>query len=243
MFKKYFKNKKAVFFDLDGTIIDSLPYWKQAFLALFSERGFPQTDLKDILHGHYVADIWRKLIKEGHVDTALPIEELVSETYKQYLKIFRDNPLEPRDGFWSFLDEIKNDKKWQIGLLSNSNRQVVDPVMNMLDLGGDLFDIVITGDEVKHRKPSPDIYKKALKSLSLKANDVLVFEDSVTGSQAAEAAGLEVIAIWSGDISEAEYPKNVLTFMPDFDALSGNLDTTYMEHTNKSMEQLKSEFS
>lgn len=243
MFKKYFDGKKAVFFDLDGTIIDSLPYWKQAFLNIFEELELPALALDGIEHGTYVADIWKTLIKDNDFKVELSVQDLVKKTYSAYLDLFRNEPLEPRDGFWSFLVELKQDKNWAVALISNSDREVVTPILELLNMEGDLFDLTITGDEVRRRKPAPDIYKKALKDLGLKSNEVMVFEDSVSGSKSAEGAGLDVIAIWDGQAKETLYPKNVLTFMADFHALPGNLDTTFMEQTKKHMEYIQQEFS
>lgn len=243
MFKRYFEGKDAVFFDLDGTVVDSLPYWEQSYINIFEEQGFTISALKGLSHGNYVAEIWRNLIKEYDLETDLAVDELVKKTYKNYLDIYRADPLEARPGFWELMVEIKKEKGWKVALISNSDKEVVDPVMEMSDLGSDIFDLVITGEEVKRRKPAPDIYKKALKELDLKPQEVLVFEDSVAGSEAAGKAGLDVIAIWDGQTGESNYPDNVLTFMADFHALPGKLDTDFMEHSKKRIEELKEEFS
>lgn len=243
MYKKYFDGKSALFFDLDGTIIDSLPYWKEAYRIIFEELSFPTMALDAISHGTYVSDIWKSLIKENDLKTDQRLDDLVKKTYDTYLKLFRENPLDARDGFWSFLAELKQDEKWSLALISNSDRVVVDPVLQIIGIGDDLFDLVLTGDEVKHRKPAPDIYKKALTSLKLKSSQVLVFEDSVTGTKSAEGAGLDVIVIWDGQTRETLYPENALTFIADFSSFPGNLDTTFMEHTKKQIEQLQQEFS
>jgi HAD superfamily hydrolase (TIGR01509 family) len=62
----------------------------------------------------------------------------------------------------------------------------------------DLFESVVTADDVARRKPDPEMYELTLKSLNLAPEDVLVFEDSPAGVAAAQAAGCPVVMIENG---------------------------------------------
>jgi len=243
MYKKYFAEKKSVFFDLDGTIIDSIPYWESACRLVLEEVGEVDIDFSDIYRGSHLEKFWADTVKTYGLKTELPISELVKRTREKYLNIYKETPLEPRDGFWNLVDELKNIKKWPLALLSNSDRSVAELIIKDLNIREGVFDLIITGDEVKHRKPAPDIYEKALKILKLKGREVLAFEDSLSGAKAAQKAGIDVIAIWEGDVPEPEYPKNVIMFLPDFSSIPGNMDTTFMEHAQNSLKMLQSEFS
>jgi len=243
MYKRFFENKRAAFFDLDGTIIDSLPYWERACRIVLEDISEGTAPLYGISKGAYLGDIWKKTIREYDVETELSIEELVKKTHHEYLEIFKEEPLEPREGFWALADELKNGRKWSLALVSNSDRPVVTSVLKSLNINEGVFDVIITGDEVKHRKPLPDIYKKALKALKVKSKDVVVFEDSVSGAQAADKAGLDTIVIWDGVVPEPEYPKNTLIFLPEFSTIPGNLDTTFMEASRNRLKLLQSESS
>ncbi len=241
MYKNIFLGKKAAFFDLDGTIIDSIPYWERACRIVQEDVSQDSAPLYGLAKGSYLGEFWKSAIKDYGLKTGLSVDELLKKTHHEYLELFKSAPLEPRDGFWKLADELKTDKKWSLALISNSDRSVVTPIISSLGLDGGAFDIIITGDEVGHRKPSPDIYQKALKALRLKSREVVVFEDSVTGSSAAEKAGLDTIAIWDGNIPEYDYPKNVLLFLPDFDSLPGNLDTTFIETSKNKLKSIQSE--
>ena len=243
MYKKYFEGKKSAFFDLDGTIIDSLPYWERACRLVLEDISNDVSSIYGVERGTFLGDMWKKTIENYGLKTDLSIEELVKRTHHEYLELYKEGPLEPRDGFWALVDELKNGKHWSLALVSNSDRSVVYPIIKDLNIHEGVFDLVITGDEVKHHKPAPDIYQKVLKSLKLKNHEVVVFEDSVSGSEAANGAGLEVIAIWNGEVPEPEYPKNVVMFLPDFSSISGNMDTTFMEKAQKDLKSLQSEFS
>ena len=199
--------------------------------------------LYGIVRGAYLGEFWKNAIKEHGFQTDLSVEELVAKTQQEYLKIFNENPLEPTDGFWELADELKNSRNWSLALVSNSDRSVVDPIIKSLNISDGVFDIVVTGDEVKHRKPSPDVYIKALKELKIKSKEAIVFEDSVTGSQASGKAGLDTIIILRGSAEEPEYPDNVILFLSDFSPIPKNLDTTFMEASKKRLEFMQSELS
>ena len=241
MYKKYFDGKKGVFFDLDGTIIDSIPYWKDAFMNVLEELDYLE-EARDafVERGSYVTEIWKYIKSLPGVDINLPLDELTKKTYDEYLRLFNKFPMEPRDGFWSLVGELK-EKGFKLALVSNSDMEVVDPVTTKLKIKENIFDLIMTGDQVRRRKPHPAIYKKTLRKLRLKSQEVLVFEDSVTGSMAAKKAGLETIAIWNSDVVERDYPKNVKEFLPDFSSFPGKLDTTYLEYAQKGVELLEQE--
>jgi HAD superfamily hydrolase (TIGR01509 family) len=241
MYKKYFDGKKGVFFDLDGTIIDSIPYWKDAFMKVLEEVNYLE-EARDTFvdRGSYVTEIWKYIKRLPGVEIELPVKELTQKTYKAYLELFSSFPLEPRDGFWSLVGELK-EKGFKLALVSNSDMEVVNPVITMIDMKEGVFDLIMTGDQVRKRKPHPAIYKKALRKLKLHPKQVLVFEDSVSGSQSAKKAGLETIAIWDGQVVEREYPRNVKEFLPDFSSFPGNLDATYLEHAQEGIELLEQE--
>ncbi len=243
MYKKVFQNKKAALFDLDGTIIDSLPYWRTALRLVLEDASDGTASLHGVDSGSYLGEIWKSTIKKGGLKTELSVEELVKKSQQEYLYLFNENPLEPRDGFWVFIDALKNDKNWVLALISNSDNSVVEPVLKSLNINEGVFDAIITGDKVKHRKPSPDIYNKVLKELKLKSKDALAFEDSLSGARASGKAGIDTVVILNGETPEPEYPDNVLLFLSDFSTLPGNLDVTYLEASKKRLDYMQSELA
>jgi HAD superfamily hydrolase (TIGR01509 family) len=242
MFKRYIEGKTAAFFDLDGTIIDSLPYWEEALSKVYSEITDGNYVYAPMIRwGNYLAETWEYILDVKEVETDYKIDELVTKTQNAYLELFKENPLEPRDGFWDLVYELKELKKFKLALISNSNRAVVNNVADIIGIRENVFHFTITGDEVKKRKPHPDIYQKAMKEMGLKASEVLVFEDTVTGATAADKAGLDLIIIWDGAIKEREYPGNIFTFLPDFSGLPGNLDKEYYEALKGRVDELEEE--
>ncbi len=84
-----------------------------------------------------------------------------------------------------------------MALASNSPRVFVKQALVEAGLI-DLFESVITADDVTHRKPDPEMYELTLKSLKLAPEDVMIFEDSPAGVAAAQAAGCAVVMIENG---------------------------------------------
>ncbi len=236
MYKKLFEGKTAAFFDLDGTIIDSLPYWHEAYQKVLSSLTPDYINVKELKRGTYSMAIWKNLLENYGIKTDLKIADLVSKTNQAYLDVFNKAPLEVRDGFWELLDELKTERNFKIALISNSDRVVVDRVLEAMSIKDNVFDLTICGDEVRYRKPSPDIYQAALKNLGVKNSEAIAFEDSLSGAESAHKAGIEQIIIWSTEIPERDYPKTALEFFQDFTPLPGNLDKYYYEYLKEQID-------
>jgi sugar-phosphatase len=79
--------------------------------------------------------------------------------------------------------------------VSTAARANAEAVLRHLDLGPPLFDVRIFGEDVQRGKPDPECYLTAMTRLEAKPDECLVFEDSVVGIQAAEAAGTTVVRV------------------------------------------------
>ena len=177
-----FDGKKAVIFDLDGTIINSQPARNQAMEKVLESIDAAWA-FRDYPPGLNEVEKWKYLLKkEKDIKTDLSAEDLAARTREAYLKLHTN--VTAIDGFWEFFAYLREEKKYKVGLATNSVRKVVDIILERLD-AEDLFDFVITGDEVKKRKPHPQIYKTAAKSLGVTPSEVVVFEDTVVGATAA----------------------------------------------------------
>ena len=235
MFARLLKNKKAVLFDLDGTIIDSVGHWETAYINELLKVSTQEVSTSFVAHGAHGKGFWEQISKEEGVEKT--VEELVNETNQEYLRLFQENQPQVIDGFWELLLELKQDKQLPIGMITNSDRSVVDPVLSAYALNENIFDFTIAGDEVKNRKPDSEMYRESAKRLNLDSNQILVFEDSIAGAQAAVNANMETVVIWNGRIPQSKYPIEVSAFITDFSGLPGNLDLTYEEHLKDSVEK------
>jgi beta-phosphoglucomutase len=230
MYKRLIEGKKAVFFDLDGTIADTTYLWTLAADEVLRGVGIDWiTDENKYIPGQSLSDQWKRLIKDFPIQTDKNIETLTRETNEAFLKLLDDSDLEVRDGFWEFLYEIKVDKSLKAALLTNSPKEVALPILKKLD-ADNAFDLIIYGDEIKNPKPDPEIFRKALEALALSPREVLVFEDSLAGTEAAKAADLEMVVVWDERYPEEDYKGKIFFWIPDFSPLPGHLDLTYKEY-------------
>lgn len=228
MYKKYFADKKAAIFDLDGTIVDSLPIWENAYNEATSKMGLPGVDGRALNLGISLDQNIKNSFDFAISHPEITLEEARENIINTFITMFDEasNFLTVRDGFWEFISELK-EKNYKLAIASNAYKKVVDHVTEVLELSTtpDLFDFIISGDEVRKRKPSPNIYNKVVKKLGVHKHETIVFEDSLAGAQAADKAKLDTIVIWNQEIQQEHYPSKITLFIPDFEGLSRNLDT------------------
>lgn len=244
MYKKIIEGKKAVFFDLDGTIIkDSPRYATQAVQKVLDEViKAPYIDAEDYdFPGLPIEYRWETILKINDLKNETPVKELTDLTYKEIVRIINDPKTEAvTEGFWDFIYEIKEERGLKTALTTNSPKAVAMQILEKMGADG-VFNFMIFGDEVKRTKPNPEMYKKTLKALKLKPKEVVVFEDSIAGVKAAEAARIDVVVIWNQVLSKLDYPGKILEFFIDFTDLPGKLDEDYFEYMKKRAEETKKE--
>jgi beta-phosphoglucomutase len=230
VYKKLIENKKAIFFDLDGTIVDTSWYWTQAVGTVLEKIGIGWiTDEHKYIPGENLETQWKNLVKEFGIKTDKDVASLVKETNEEFLKLLNEEEeLEATEGFWDFIYEIKKERNLKTALITNSHKDIAIPILKKID-AETIFDLIVCGDDVSKPKPNPEIFKKALKDLNLKPEEVLVFEDSLAGTEAARAADLEMVVIWDERYPESLYKGKIYMFVPDFTPFPGNMNLTYPE--------------
>ncbi len=241
-FKDILKNKKAVFFDLDGTLLDTDLWWVGAIKQVVESNnmGFVLPE-KAFESGRGMEDIWKDLI--AFFDLKIPkekkVNDLVEETNKTFVsKINQMEILDFKAGFWPLVDFLANERGLVIGLLTNTSKEVVEAILTKVG-AGNTFDFIICREDIKRKKPNPEIYLKGARILKLKAKEILVFEDSPTGSKAAAKAGMDQIIIWNGIYDQNRYKGNIYNFYADFEGLEVLLATPQTERVIKGLEEFQ----
>lgn len=227
MYKRFFERKKAVFFDLDGTLADTEILWRDAFNSVLGSIGYEWMEC-ELPAGNSIESRWDYMIRERGLETSSKIKDLTEATFNIFLQNLYTSDLDVRPGFWELADDLKTDKNMKLGLVTNTDRRITDKILERLQTL-DVFDVTLAGDEVLTKKPDPEIYLKVAQKLQIRPIDALVFEDSVTGARSADKARMDLIIIWDGKIDKRLYPKRALEFFPDFTPLLGNLDKTFDE--------------
>jgi beta-phosphoglucomutase len=197
---------KGVLFDMDGVLVDSEPFIAEAACRMFAEKGLVVTP--EDFHPFVGAGENRYLggVAEKY-NLKIDIIPAKRRTYDIYLEIIKGR-LKPLPGAVEFINKcLKLGKK--IALASSADLRKVEG--NLLEIGLSLktFGAVVTGEDIEHKKPAPDIFLLASKRLGLDAKDCLVVEDAINGVAAAKAAGSKCLAITSifsrGQLADADF--------------------------------------
>lgn len=182
---------QAVLFDLDGTLVDSMWIWKSIDIEYLGRFGIAyQEGLQQKIEGMSFSET--AVYFKEHFRIPDSIEQMKRDWNAMAVdKYTHEVPLKP--GAARFLDELKR-RGIKMGIATSNSTELVMAVLNALDIRKQI-DTVVTGCEVAHGKPSPDIYLEAAKRLGVECAHCLVFEDIVPGIQAARAAGMYVFSV------------------------------------------------
>ena len=190
---------KAVIFDVDGTLVDSMWIWRQVDIDFLARRNIelPGDLQKDIEGMSYTgtAEYFRERFK---------LPETV-EDIKEEWRVMADDLYKNRIPLKSGVKEllhIINNNSLKIGIATSNSRELVETMLKKHEIG-EYFDGIRTSCEVPRSKPFPDVYLQAAADMGVKPEECLVFEDTVAGATAAKAAGMRVIAVYDETSAES----------------------------------------
>lgn len=185
-------DKKAVIFDLDGTLVDSMWMWRDIDIEFLLKFGITlPEDLQDMIQGMSFTET--ALYFKDRFSLELSIEE-IKEDWNQMAWDKYATVVPLKEGVLRFLDFLK-DAGMKLGIATSNSRELVDLVTKNLGIDG-YFDSIRTSCEVEQGKPSPDIYLLVAKDLGVEPSTCLVFEDVIHGIMAGKSAGMRVAAIY-----------------------------------------------
>jgi HAD superfamily hydrolase (TIGR01509 family) len=195
------KNREleAVLFDMDGVIVDSEPLWSKAEEQLLARRNLRYSpQLKTVMMGLGSSEAVGFLIK--HYDLKESVSDVVAERNQLIADLFRQF-LRPIPHALRLVRSVQA-AEMKTGLVSSSPKKLVNLALSRLNIT-ELFDLILSGDQVARGKPAPDIYLTAARELGMNHENCLVIEDAPHGVAAAKAAGMCCLAI-STSVSESE---------------------------------------
>ncbi|MFT5833361.1 MAG: beta-phosphoglucomutase [Cognaticolwellia sp.] len=187
---------KACIFDLDGVITDTAEFHFIAWRKLANSLNFDfNKEFNETLKGVSRIDSLEMILKLGGVEkTDAEIQELAvikNDWYVDLLKGMTQDDALP--GVRDLLIDLKA-KGYKIGLGSASKNAV--PVLKFLDML-DFFEVIIDGTKTTKGKPDPQVFQMGAKALGVKPEDTVVFEDAVSGVQAALNGGFTAVGCGS----------------------------------------------
>ncbi len=190
---------KAVIFDLDGTLIDSMQIWRQVDTEFLGSRGIgvPSDLFEHLPMGNsFVQTAQYFKDRFGLKDSV----DSIMQEWTQMVTHHYETDIPLKDEAREFIESLV-EQKIKVGLGTSNSHFLAQKVLSRNGIW-QYFESVVTGEQVKLGKPFPDIYLKAAKELEITPNDCLVIEDTLSGVRAGKAAGMDVFAIFDQDSIE-----------------------------------------
>lgn len=188
--QKTLQNYTALIFDMDGTLIDTMPSHALAWEKVGKQLGYP-------ISGQIMFDMGgapvRKIAEEMCRRYAIPIQQL-----EEIIRLKRQFGLELVPKHATLLPAFDIVQQYQgkipMALGTGSHANMVNLLLNHFNLRS-YFDIILTADDVIHHKPHPETFLRCAEKLGILPQQCLVFEDADFGVQAALAANMDVFDV------------------------------------------------
>lgn len=205
--------KKAFIFDLDGVIVDTAKYHFLAWQKIASNLGIEFTpEHNEELKGVSRVRSLEIILKLGNIVASEENKNKwlaqKNEDYLSYIEHMDETEILP--GLLNILEFIKEKKQLiALGSASKNARPILEKVKIL-----HLFDAIVDGNDVTNAKPDPEVFVRGAKLLNISNQNSMVFEDAISGIQAANSAKMTSVGI--GDkriLHEAKYNFKDFTFM------------------------------
>jgi HAD superfamily hydrolase (TIGR01509 family) len=205
---------KAVLFDLDGVITDTMPFHYEAFRQAFKRLGINATPL-DIFtrEGMPSMKLGKALLEEYGVSVD---DEELKRTVEEKRELYRelaDGKIRAYPGVPETLAMLR-ESGIKLALVTGSNRKSVIKVISEAGLEK-AFDAVVAGEDTENGKPHPDPYLKGMEKLGVDKAYSVVVENAPMGIEAARAAGVDYIIAVTTTLPE-QYLEGADDIMPSF---------------------------
>lgn len=185
------KNKKAVIFDLDGSLVDSMWLWKEIDIEFLGARGMELPE-----------DFQQKIEGMSFTETAVYSKERfrLTETVEELKEIWNAMAMDKYAHEVTYKPHAEQFLKYckeqgiLMGIATSNSRELVQAVSDALGFHN-YIETIVTSCDVNRGKPAPDVYLEVARQLQVKPEECLVFEDIPAGIMAGKAAGMTTCAV------------------------------------------------
>lgn len=189
---------KGVIFDMDGTLLESTEADYRAWEKVFNDynQELPFEKYAPML-GVKSADVIKNEIGiSGEED----VKRILKEKFDYFVEYVNNNPIKPVFAAEKFLKSLAK-YEVKVALATSSRQEKMEMVLTQLNFM-QYFDAIVTGNEVAHGKPAPDIFLLAAKRLGLEPIDCMVVEDGPIGVASAKSANMKCVAITETHVAD-----------------------------------------
>ncbi|MFZ5353048.1 MAG: HAD family hydrolase [Bacillota bacterium] len=184
-------NTKAVIFDVDGTLVDSMWIWRQVDIEFLGKRGIELPEnLQAGIEGLSYTET--AIYFKERFDLPDSIEDIKDE-WRVMAEDFYRNRVRMKKGA-SELIRLLHNRGLKLGIATSNSKELVEYMLDRHHIR-EFFHSVRTSCEVPKGKPHPDVYLKVAEDLDVSPSECLVFEDTLAGATAGISAGMRVIAV------------------------------------------------
>jgi len=186
--------KKGIIFDMDGVLIDSMPFHAEAMRIAIKEETNHDIDKKIIylLEGMPGAELVKEIFKREKIEKSIDdsLAERISKRKKEIFKEIQNSI--SIEGARELVNDLRSCSCLK-AVVSGSSKQEIEVILDK-NIGSKNFDMIITGDELGGEgKPDPKPFQTALQKMNLKPSEAIVVENSPLGIEAAKQASLRYI--------------------------------------------------
>jgi beta-phosphoglucomutase len=184
---------RGIIFDMDGVLIDAMPFHAEAMKIAIKEETNYEIDKKIVyqLEGMPSTNLVKEIFKKYNINKKLDQEliEKISERKKQIFKEIEDTHLiEGVPDLIKILNECKCLKAIVTGAAKKEIELTIDKMVGLKN-----FDVVVSGEDVEAGKPNSDPFVVALQKMNIKSSECIVVENAPLGVEAANKAGIRCI--------------------------------------------------
>lgn len=183
---------KYVIFDMDGVLINSEPVTMKAASDALTEYGVNHTmkDFEEFIgagEDKFITCLTKRDNKTEVCDAAMKkMYDLIAERADDELVVYPSAT--------KLLSQLKL-KGYTLALASSSAMQKLEVSLKAAKIPNDTFDVILSGSDVKNKKPDPEMYLTAMKKLGAKPHECIIVEDAINGVKSAKSAGVECFAV------------------------------------------------
>lgn len=190
--KKQMQEVRAIFFDMDGVLVFSEPYWREAEHKVFKERFDIELTEEDVNQSTGLKTTEVVTMHMNKYGFTCDLVEIGYEIEKEVVRLVYEQG-KPMPGLKELTDWIV-EKGWRPCLVTSSSQYVYENIVRFVGLD-EFFERKFTAYDEEWGKPNPAVYHSAINYLDLPKESIIVIEDSMNGVKAAHAAGLKILGL------------------------------------------------
>ena len=194
------KKLKAVLFDMDGVLFDSMPYHSEAWHKVMKSHGLTLSREEAYMHEGRTGASTINIVFQRELGREATQEEIES-IYKEKSVLLNSYPeAKPMPGAWELLQKVKKDGLIPMVVTGSGQLSLLERVEHHYP-GMFHKELMVTAFDVKYGKPNPEPFLMALKKGGIKADEAVVVENAPLGVEAGHNAGIFTIAVNTGPLN------------------------------------------